>query len=124
MRRFSEGALLVVGVLVVAAGVTLMFGYPMAELKFQHHLLDVFQKDYHWDHWRSIGEHYTGFAGLGAVIVGALMMALAAFLVPRQPSQTLIRCLPSSSRTRGCPGDSCCVRRDETADEDKFNGFI
>jgi drug/metabolite transporter (DMT)-like permease len=77
MKQFSEAALLVVGFGVIVIGVVLMFTHQSYEASFQNHLLDRFDKDYHW---RSIGDTYTG---LGAVAVGALMMAASAVLARR-----------------------------------------
>jgi hypothetical protein len=69
MKQFTEAALPVVGLGVIVIGVVLMFTHQAYEANFQNHLLDKFDKDYHW---RSIGDSYTG--------LGALMMAASAVL--------------------------------------------
>jgi uncharacterized membrane protein len=77
MKQYTEAALLVVGFGVIVIGIVLMFTHQAYEANFQNHLLDKFDKDYHW---RSIGDSYTG---LGALAVGALMMAASAVLARR-----------------------------------------
>jgi drug/metabolite transporter (DMT)-like permease len=78
MKRFSQAALMVVGFGVIVAGVLLIFRHEDYEVAFQNHLLSEFHGDYHW---RSIGNAYTG---IGAIVVGALMMAVSA-VVARLP---------------------------------------
>jgi drug/metabolite transporter (DMT)-like permease len=68
---------LYVGIVVIVVGVVLMFMHQHYEADFQNHLLERFGRDYHW---RSIGDTYTG---LGAVVVGALMMAVSALAFRR-----------------------------------------
>ncbi len=72
MRRFAEGALLVVGFGVIIIGIMLMFKHQEYEANFQNHLLSEFHNEYHW---RSVGDTYTG---VSAIVVGALMMAVSA----------------------------------------------
>jgi uncharacterized membrane protein len=74
MKRITEAALLVVGFGVIVIGIVLMFMHQDYEADFQKQLLHEFHTDYHW---RSIGDTY---AGLGALAVGALMMAASAVL--------------------------------------------
>ena len=74
MRRYTEVALLVAGFGVIVIGISLMFTHQAYEVEFQKQLLGEFHKDYHW---RSVGDSYTG---LGAVAIGALMMAASAVL--------------------------------------------
>jgi hypothetical protein len=72
MKEYSQAALLVVGIGVIGAGFTLMFLHQSNEFEFQKSLLAVFRTDFHW---RSIG---TPYGGIAAVIVGAVMVAVAA----------------------------------------------
>jgi uncharacterized membrane protein YdfJ with MMPL/SSD domain len=74
MRVFSQLMLMAVGLGVIYAGFQLLFQHETNELAFQNNLLAVFKTEYHW---RAIGAAYGGTA---AVIVGAAMMVVAAFL--------------------------------------------
>jgi drug/metabolite transporter (DMT)-like permease len=74
--RLPVGLLLVAGIGVIVIGVILMFTHQSHEVEFQQALLAKFGSDYHW---RSVGDTFTGVA---ALVVGALMMAVAA-LAPR-----------------------------------------
>lgn len=74
--RLPVAGLMLMGIAVITIGGVLMFCQQAQEAHFQELLLSKFGHDYHW---RSVGGTYTG---LGALVVGALMMVLAA-LSPR-----------------------------------------
>jgi hypothetical protein len=74
MKTFSQIALIVVGLGVIYFGGHLLLQREMNEFAFQKDLLATFKADYHW---RSMGVAYGGIA---AVIVGAVMMAVAAIV--------------------------------------------
>jgi hypothetical protein len=86
LKRLSRSVLLLIGLGVIATGFGLLFAHLHDEMRFQDRLLDVFLKDYHW---RSVGDSYTVFSGLGAVVVGALMVSLSVILAHREPSDYL-----------------------------------
>jgi drug/metabolite transporter (DMT)-like permease len=77
MKQVPAVALLLVGIGVIVVGVVLMFKHQQYEADFQNHLLSEFHGDYRW---RSIGDDH---AGLGAVVVGALMMTVSAVVARR-----------------------------------------
>jgi drug/metabolite transporter (DMT)-like permease len=77
MKYVPAAALLLVGIAVIGVGIVLMFKHQQYEADFQNHLLSEFHGDYRW---RSIGDDH---AGLGAVVVGAVMMAVSAMLARR-----------------------------------------
>jgi hypothetical protein len=85
LNRFLQVTLAVIGIGVIAAGLTLIFIHEQDELGFQVLLLwkSASADDYHW---RSIGNSY---AGIAAVAIGSLMMAVAAVIAgvsARQPN--------------------------------------
>lgn len=74
MKRFSQFALMAVGLGVIITGLWLMHEHQANEFDFQKRLLNYMTTEYHW---RSIGVAYGGIA---AVVVGAVMMAVAAIV--------------------------------------------